>query len=128
MRVRAIAATAIKDTLTLFRFHQDVQKVLNGGIAFGQPVFKAYSTTPQVQNGLQVLNNNIDGVYVAVQTPAMANVEFVVPHNLNRVPTGFDIKRINAACNIYDDGTTWTTTNIYLKCSATSVNVILFVH
>lgn len=47
-----------------------------------------------------------------------ANTEFSVTHYLARVPTGFLLVKSNKACNVYDSGTAWTTSTIYLKCDA----------
>lgn len=47
-----------------------------------------------------------------------ANAEFSVTHHLGRTPAGFIVTKSDAACSVYDSGTTWTTTTIYLKCDA----------
>jgi len=47
-----------------------------------------------------------------------ADTEFAVTHYLGRVPTGFILVKSNKACNVYDSGTAWTTSAVYLKCDA----------
>jgi hypothetical protein len=71
---------------------------------------------------------NINGVWVTGTSPSTANMAFTVTHVLGRVPVGFDVKRINAAGIIYDSGTAWTSTEIFLKCSVASATFTLFLH
>lgn len=56
-----------------------------------------------------------------------ADAEFSITHHLSRVPIGFIITKSDAAANIYDSGTTWTTTTIYLKCDTANVALSLSV-
>lgn len=58
---------------------------------------------------------------------ASANTEEVVSHGLGRVPTKAWLKYKDRACDIYDSGTAWTTTVIYLKCSVGSAKTIIAV-
>src|SRR5882672_12811472 len=91
-------------------FYQDVAKALNGNISFGSPV------DPTV-NSSGVDSVNIQGKWVKVTSPVTPNTEFAVTHNLDYVPVGYDIKRQDKACSIYDGTTAWTRTQIFLKCS-----------
>lgn len=54
-----------------------------------------------------------------------ADVEFSVAHHLGRVPSGFILTKSNAAACVYDSGTTWTTTVVYLKCNADNVAITI---
>ena len=56
-----------------------------------------------------------------------ANTEFTVSHNLGFVPGKYILTKINNAGVIYDSGTTWTTTQIFLKCSTANAAVTLTV-
>jgi len=56
-----------------------------------------------------------------------ANTEFSITHHLSRVPNGFIITKSDKACSVYDSGTTWTTSLIYLKCDAANVALSLSV-
>lgn len=56
-----------------------------------------------------------------------ANTEFSITHHLGRTPNGFIITKSDKAANIYDSGTTWTTTTIYLKCDAANTALSLSV-
>jgi hypothetical protein len=49
-------------------------------------------------------------------------------HGLGRVPNGFILTKTDKAANIYDSGTTWTTTRIYLKCDAANAAITLVVY
>jgi hypothetical protein len=97
-------------------------RILSGNISFG--------------SGNTDEQRNIDGFWViGLVTPGTPNTQFAVPYTLNlangkpgRVAIAFDVKRTNAACNIYDSGTAWTATQIFLKCDTASVTVSLFIH
>lgn len=60
-------------------------------------------------------------------TPAIANTEFSVPHNLGYVPTRFQLHYNNTGGVVYDSGTAWTTSMIFLKCTANSANIRVFI-
>lgn len=97
---------------------------VNGRLDFGSP-----------QGQLKKLTGNIDGTWPGtlaagymVTTPG-ANVEFTVTHNLGRIPTGYDIRSIDAAAHVYDSRKSlWTTTQMFLKCDVATVHLVLFVH
>lgn len=69
---------------------------------------------------------NILGQFVTYTTNSSSNTEDTVSHNLGSVPVGYIVVRQNKAGSVYDSGTTWTSGNLYLKCSATSMVVTLF--
>jgi hypothetical protein len=60
---------------------------------------------------------------LAVADTGNANTEFTLTHYLKRAPDGFILTKSDKACNIYDSGTAWTTTAIYLKCDAANAAV-----
>lgn len=68
---------------------------------------------------------NISGEFKVVTT-ASADTEFSVNHNLGAVPIGYLIAKINKGGVVYDSGTAWTDSKIYLKCSAASATITLF--
>jgi len=57
-----------------------------------------------------------------------ADAEFTVAHSLGRTPKGWVITYADAACAVYDSGTAWTATALYLKCNAANVHVELTVY
>ena len=94
------------DMLSLFQ-------CLNGRVRFGSG-----------DDGTE--GENIAGEFQVVTDTGSANTEFVVAHTLGAVPVGYLVLKQNKAGSIYDSGTTWTDTNIYLKGSAANMNVTLF--
>jgi len=60
-------------------------------------------------------------------TNAVANTEDAVAHTLGRVPSGFIVVNRDKAGVLYDSGTAWTATNIYLKCSVASTAVKIYI-
>ena len=97
---------------------------INGRIDFGSP-----------QGQSKGLTGNIDGVWPGtlaagymITTPG-ANVQFTVTHNLGRIPVGYDVRSIDAAAHVYDSNkSTWTKTQMFLKCDTATVHLVLFVH
>ena len=68
---------------------------------------------------------NIAGEFQVVTT-AGADTEFAITHTLGAVPIGYIVLKQDKAASIYDSGTTWTNTTLYLKASAASVTLTLF--
>lgn len=56
-----------------------------------------------------------------------ADTEFSITHHLGRTPNGFIITKSDKACSVYDSGTTWTTSLIYLKCDTANTALSLSV-
>lgn len=74
---------------------------------------------------------NIFGQWVTVADTGTANTQFAVPHSLQNqsiamIPGNYFVTHINKAGVVYDSGTTWTTSNIYLKCSTANTTLTLF--
>ena len=64
---------------------------------------------------------NLSGVWVVFTSNGTANTEDAVTHELGRVPVAILAALPDKAATVYDSGTTWTATTIYVKSSATSV-------
>lgn len=64
---------------------------------------------------------------LTVADSGSADTEFSVTHHLGRAPSGYIITKSDKACSVYDSGTTWTTTLIYLKCDTANVALSLSV-
>lgn len=92
---------------TLQDFFNRIVAILNRGITF---------------------TDNVDCVLVAFTSNGVANTEDAVSHTLGKTPTGFIVYRLDKAAVVYDSGTTWTSTTIYLKTSVltTAVKIIIF--
>lgn len=86
----------------LSKYMYDLASLLNGGIR---------------------LDENCHAQIVSVSDTGLADTEFEVAHTLRRIPTGFIIVNRDAACIVYDSGTTWTATTIYLKCNTANANI-----
>ncbi len=100
--------------LNLKRWHEDLFKIFNRNISFGQSI--------------DGQDQNIDGRMVDIPTTGVINTQFVVTHNLGRIPLFYDVKYTNLACSVYDSGTQWTKTQIFLKCSIANAHIRLFIH
>jgi hypothetical protein len=91
----------------------DLEKTVNYGMEFGAP------------GNL----GNIKGQWIQVKTPAKADTDFTVEHNLGTVPNGIHIMQKDAACDVYNSPTTsHTTTDATLRATTGNANLTLFVH
>jgi len=90
----------------LIRYSQQLSSLLNGGLRFA---------------------DNFDAQIISITDTGLADTEFIVAHTLKRIPTGFIIINNNKAGVVYDSGTAWTATNIYLKCDVASCTIKLLV-
>ncbi len=71
---------------------------------------------------------NTDQAYWDVLTPSVADTEFVVRHDLGRVPVGYQVVRADRSVNIYDSSYgSWTNTLMFLKSSVASASVKLLI-
>ena len=67
---------------------------------------------------------NLDLVFAKAVTPASANTEFTVRHELGRIPVGFLPVSIDKAGIVYASRKgSWTKTSIFLKCSAATASI-----
>lgn len=90
----------------LLPYFQELQDIINGGLRFG------------VNHNVQIISFTTNGT---------ANTEDTVAHTLKRVPVGFILVNSNKAASLYDSGTAWTATNVYLKCNVASAAVKIMV-
>lgn len=75
------------------------------------------------------LGENIAGQFVSFTSDASANTEFSVTHNLGAIPIGYIVFYQDKAGSLYQtptNGTDWTATTVYLKCSVSSVAFLVF--
>lgn len=94
----------------VWRAIRNITTALNGGLGFG--------------DGTSI--DNIAGKWVEYTTNAIANTEDAVTHDLGVIPAGF-IVMVPPVSGVVNKGTTaWTTTTIYLKCSAADQTATLF--
>ena len=90
-------------------------------------------TTSRLKDVLQALDrnidfvNNIDCVVVDIADTGLADTDFVVAHNLGRVPF-FYFWNASAGGIVYDgDRTLWTVTTLVLRCSSPNLSLKLVV-
>lgn len=69
---------------------------------------------------------NMSGEFQVVADTGAVDTEFSVTHTLGVTPIGYLVTKINKGGVVYDSGTAWTSTTIYLKCSAANAAVTLF--
>ncbi len=70
---------------------------------------------------------NLGGNVVTYTTNATANTQDTVAHGLPYTPRGYLVINKSEAVDLYDGGTTWTSTDIYLKATVASVDVTMIV-
>ena len=70
---------------------------------------------------------NLSAKYVVFTSNGAANTEDAIPHKLGHVPVGYVVVAQDKAGIVYDSGTDFTTTTIYLKSSVASVAWTLMV-
>lgn len=96
---------------SLQKLYKLLISVINGKVSFG--------------DGKRT--NNIDGSWVSVVTPGVANTDFTVSHVLNRIPVGYLVVSKSAAVDIYTGSVAATATQITLRATVTGVNIVLFI-
>lgn len=80
-----------------------------------------------VSNNLTFVDNFLAKLVGPITTPAGADTEFTVDHNLGIVPTRY-VWNVDKGVVIYDSRRNlWTTSQMFLKCSGTSAVLYLIV-
>jgi hypothetical protein len=97
----------------LRRAYELVAKAINGNIEFGSPT------------GGPV---NVNGVWASVTTPAGANTDFTITHNLGRVAVAYLVTTKDRAVDVYTSPTANAapTTTIILRASVASAVITMF--
>ena len=70
---------------------------------------------------------NIHGRFQTLTTSATPDAENTLAHGLGSVPIGYIIINQDKAGSLYDSGTSWTSTSIFLKCNIASVTFNIFI-
>lgn len=78
-------------------------------------------------NGQLSVDQNLEAQLIDVSLTLAADIEFPITHNLDRVPNGFTVVKNNKSSVVYNGGTAWTQSTIYLKSSQTNPNLTLLV-
>ena len=77
-------------------------------------------------DGSEGSSENVSGSFHVVADTGSADAEFSISHSLGSVPVGFLVTNISNGGVVYDSGTAWTDTTIYLKSSASNSAVTIF--
>jgi len=96
-------------------FFEAIADKLNGFISMGGGGHRSWS-------------GNIDGEYIEVTFPNVADTEMRIPHSLKRLPIGVVVVRKDNYCDVRDgSANTWGREYLYLKCSVAGAVVRLWV-
>lgn len=64
---------------------------------------------------------------VKVITPSVADTDFMVTHDLGRVPNGWILIHSDAPVQLYGDAGTWTKTEMTLRATETDVECTIVI-
>lgn len=100
------------------RVHDRTYDILNGSVSLGgvQP------------NNVTGVKGHIDNVHIDATSPAAPNTEFAVTHNLGRIPSGCITVQTSNGGVIYKSGTAWTKTQVFLKSTTGTNEVVLMIY
>lgn len=88
----------------------------------------SYSTElAQILNDGLKFSDNFNANILTIADSGNADSENEVAHTIKRVPAGFIVINIDKAGVVYDSGTAWTATNIYLKCDVANCEIKILV-
>lgn len=73
------------------------------------------------------LEDNFDGEILEVSDSGNADSEITIAHHLKRIPKYFIVISINKGAVVYKSSTSWTETNIYLKCNVANTAFKVFI-
>ena len=101
------------------RVWEQLAQIFNGGITvgIGRP-YAGATVIPAV---------NLAANGMAVSTSGGGTVDFVVTHNLGRVPEGYFVTQYLGQVNIWNGVGAWTTTTLTLRASVNGVGICLLV-
>jgi len=95
-------------------FTDQLQQLFNRNISFG--------------TGVDTQDQNIQGKMIEIADSGAANSSITVTHNLGYIPKFYDVKYSSHATQIFDFGSTWTKTKIFLASSTAHTKLRIFVH
>ena len=95
----------------LKQYWERLTGIVNGSIGFGDGILK----------------DNLDLAWANAITPGVANTDFVVVHNLRRLPVGYVVAMKNASVDIYTGSASATTTQLTLRATVVGVAIRLMI-
>jgi hypothetical protein len=101
-------------------------------VTFAKAVLRAWQLLTGIVNGQLTFGDgvnldNISGFWANVADTGAANTDFVVTHNLGRIPAGYLTFSASIATDIYTGSTAATKTTVILRSSAAHAAVRLFI-
>ena len=69
---------------------------------------------------------NISGQFQVYTSNATPDTEDTISHDIGSTPIGYIILKQNKAGSLYTGTTSWSSSNVYLKCSIASVTFTIF--
>jgi hypothetical protein len=103
-----LTSTGSKQPDNLIRWNEINSKVLAGNVSYGATMENATA------------DQNLNIWKAQGTSPSTANTEFVIAHQLGRIPNTIVGQDTNNGGLLYRSSTTWTSTMIYLKCTTAS--------
>ncbi len=100
------------------RVHDRTHEILDGNIDLGSISGLVGGTESP---------GNINAKHVQVVS-GLANTDFAVVHNLNRIPTGFAVVNKDQQADIWRGLTVWNTNSIFLRSNAATVTMTLLIY
>src|SRR5208337_1047963 len=94
-------------------FTDQLQQLFNRHISFGI--------------GVDSQDQNIQGKMIEIADSGLANSSITINHNLGYIPKFYDVKYSSIATQVFDFGTTWTKTKIFLASSTAHTKIRIFV-
>lgn len=93
---------------------EELHKTISGNLSFG--------------TGFNTEDKNIQGKMIEVPDSGVANTSITIIHNLGYIPKFYDVKYLSLASQIFDFGTPWTTTKIFLASTTAHTKFRVFIH
>lgn len=81
----------------------------------------------QILNNGLLFSDNFNASIGSFMTDLTPGVESAVAHGLKRIPEGYFIISRDKAGIVYDSGTAWDSTNIYVKSNVASLAVKILI-
>ena len=113
MKLRRLSTTNYR-SINEKLFMDQLQQLFNKNISFG--------------TGISTQDQNIQGKMIEIADSGVANSSITINHNLGYIPKFYDVKYASLATQVFDFGTAWTKTKIFLASTTAHTKLRIFVH
>lgn len=113
MKLRRLSTTNYR-SINEKLFMDQLQQLFNKNISFG--------------TGISTQDQNIQGKMIEIADSGVANSSITINHNLGYIPKFYDVKYASLATQVFDYGTAWTKTQIFLASTTAHTKLRIFVH